>query len=680
MKRFWFRLSLARLAAIAWVAWLVTLAVTVWLSLSGVLHPNFLYMVIPLAVQLLATVLLVLGGLWRLVRGPGRFRAIVWLLLGMLPTLWTAACIEFGVRTASGRSAGATAILLDKYAGAFSSVVIEPYVRVRYPHRYEGRRFVMWSDSPEANDAAMKAMDDHILAMEKELGGRSKYKVYWVRGDVWGIGGRCGSGWALGTPAFAAPDGADGLHSIDRHEVAHFVLDELMPPDNDVPRLLHEGWAQYHMGSGARRDWRVCWQDRRTGRLRSLRELTGPEWYHTSQGAVYQQGHVLVDYLLRRFGPAKFLEFCRTCRQATFDADLRHVFVLSLDELDRAYQDDLAQYDSPDQHFLLSLALADGVDPSRWRRFVDDYCAGTMRLRTAFRHSSVKMLRTRQWPSNDTLPRVDVSWEFHRDDRRKARIRTDKSSGEVSVQITTPQAQFMASKDGDKPWRLDQYCTRPPATDYETAVALGNDGQEYLDWPLDPLQWQDDWVSPMITIVGYDDSDGQPIRVSFEAAFTSDGKPSVTRGWWDLDPALDYGLVAARSDYFDAQEKLARSSHITVEYETIDGHHFPKVACQELSTPEGRVNHRRTDKIESCRFASPPPEVFELSSYGNLSPQVATKPEPVTLANNPPPTAGPLTWIAGASSLVVLLLGSILAVSSCRQRRRKASSDGPTSH
>ncbi len=63
------RVSLFRLTLIAWLAWLLTLAVMVGLSLSRVMHPSFLYLAVPLAVQLISTAVILGWGMWRIVRG-----------------------------------------------------------------------------------------------------------------------------------------------------------------------------------------------------------------------------------------------------------------------------------------------------------------------------------------------------------------------------------------------------------------------------------------------------------------------------------------------------------------------------------------------------------------------------------------------------------------------------------
>ena len=177
----------------------------------------------------------------------------------------------------------------------------------------------------------------------------------------------------LGSPCVTPCDGADGLNYIDRHEVAHFVLDQLRPNgDNlEVPMLLIEGWAELHAGQ---RGVLPCkaWTAQREGELSDLELLTNANWFHNSTGPVYWQGSVLVDYLLRQIGHKKFLELCNTCREASFDEDVKRVLGMSLEELDKAYRQDLAAQDSPDKRLLKSWTLADGVDPKQWRRFVDD--------------------------------------------------------------------------------------------------------------------------------------------------------------------------------------------------------------------------------------------------------------------------------------------------------------------
>ena len=150
------KVSLARLTLVAWLAWLIFLGIMVWLSCRRVLHPNFLCMAIPLAVQWVSTVAVLGGGIWRAIRGPRRCNAVAWTLFGVLPILWMAAYTEYLMVFAAGRNHRLN--LLTTYAEPVASLVAEPYLRMHYPYRYEGERFVMWTDcarvrrSPDGGD------------------------------------------------------------------------------------------------------------------------------------------------------------------------------------------------------------------------------------------------------------------------------------------------------------------------------------------------------------------------------------------------------------------------------------------------------------------------------------------------------------------------------------------------
>ncbi len=641
------KVTLVRLAWMAWLAWLLTLIVMAWLSYWRVFHASCVYMAIPMAVQALCTIGVLGGGIWRAIRGPRRWNAVTWMLFGILPALWMGALVEYAIRFSSGRNHRPNPLL--RWAEGGSSILVEPYVRVFYPHRYEGQRFVMWSNSPQPDQAEMDAMDAHIRDMEQTFGRRSDYKVYWVRGPVLGISGRYGYGWALGERLGFPTDGVGKLQVLDRHEVAHFVLDQVLPRGNEVPKLLHEGWAELHSGWVQEDSREQVWLTQREGKLYSLRELIGPQLYWNSEPSVYWQGCVLVEYLLRQFGHEKFLELCTTCREATFPEDVQRVLGLSLDELDQAYQQDLAGQASPDKRFLTSLRLEEGVDPQRWQRFADDYCAGAERLRTPFRQASVTIVETNDRTDEDGNTTTESHRsEYYHDDHQQVSIRTGEPSGWVSVKSVTPDVQFALHKDdADQPWQLVYYFNRDSRSIFSRA-------KPYLDLPLKPLSPLSREQAITITEMGANDSTSRLVRISFEDA--AHGKPSY-RGWWELDPERDYGLVAAEYEYLDAQGARIYSKHMTVEYETIDGHHVPKVACEELLHSRGAS--RSTYEIESCQFKAPPRKVSELASYGGLRPPESAK--------EPASSLGILAWIASGGSL---LGAGLMLTSVCRRCRQ----------
>ena len=130
------------------------------------------------------------------------------------------------------------------------------------------------------------------------------------------------------------------------------------------------------------------------------------------------------------------------------------------------------------------------------------------------------------------------------------------------------------------------------------------------------------------------------------------------RGSVTLDPSRDYGLVEADIDGFDEKGDPTFSSHITVQYETIDGRHVPKIARSEMREPDGETR-RSVTSVEFCQFGPPPEKVFELANYGDFPP-----PKPGSESSS---HLHVLTWVASGFSLLTLLVGSCLAIGSFRR-------------
>ncbi len=462
------KFSLARLTLTAWLAWLIFLSIMVWLSCRRILHPSCIYLTIPLVVLVISTVAVLGGGIWRVIRGPQQWNAVAWMLFAALPALWMASYAEYLLIVAAGHNLRRNA--LTTWADAAVPLVVEPCLRMHYPYRYEGERFVMWSDAPECDMNQMAAMDAHIRAMEEALGRRPSYKVYWVRGPVWGITGRGGAGWALGSSPSTHGRGMDQLDALDRHEVAHFVLDEFCPSGSEVPMLFHEGWAELHSKPKPESHWQECWASQSEGKLPSLRALTSPACYYHSLSPMYSIGSVVVEYVLKRFGHEKFLELCCTCREATFSDDVQRVLGLNLDELDRAYQQDLARRQPSTKERLLSAKLADGVDATRWGRLVEDLCAGMERLQAAFDQSSVTVVEVvDKTEKNGQTASNQHRFEYYFDGKRYASRRSFPEYSDVSVR--TPDVVFgLKKKPGEKSWRLNGYSVRNREKDVEMPV------------------------------------------------------------------------------------------------------------------------------------------------------------------------------------------------------------------
>ncbi len=122
----------------------------------------------------------------------------------------------------------------------------------------------------------------------------------------------------------------------------------------------------------------------------TLRQLIAPDWYWYSGPAAYSQGAPFVNYLLRVYGPERFLKLYTTCQQTTFEADCRAILGIGVDELDTAFWADtekIARRAGPlTRVWLKSLKLGPGVDRTAWDVFVADYFAAADHLLASYEH------------------------------------------------------------------------------------------------------------------------------------------------------------------------------------------------------------------------------------------------------------------------------------------------------
>ncbi len=97
-----------------------------------------------------------------------------------------------------------------------------------------------------------------------------------------------------------------------------------------------------------------------------------------------------MNFLLRRFGPERFLSLYSTCASATITEDCQRTLGVSLDELDKAFWTDVdqivAREGPPDRWRLKRLKLGPKVDPVVWKTFLADYLAAADRLLAPYEH------------------------------------------------------------------------------------------------------------------------------------------------------------------------------------------------------------------------------------------------------------------------------------------------------
>ena len=239
--------------------------------------------------------------------------------------------------------------------------------------------------------ALVAAMDRHVEASLARLDQSATWPIVWYRGPIFGLRQCAIYDMAIGSEVgLDRQRGADGLtdagpprgRPLRHHPELYGPERPAEGPDGRV--------AQANQGTPAEELADTAWNDREKGLSLTLRQLVAPDWYWYSGPAAYNQGAPLVNYLLRVYGPERFLKLYTTCQQATFEADCRATLGIGLDELDAAFWADTEQIarraGPPARRWLQGLKLAAGVDPAAWDAFLADYFAAADRLLAPYGH------------------------------------------------------------------------------------------------------------------------------------------------------------------------------------------------------------------------------------------------------------------------------------------------------
>ncbi len=406
---------LARWVFIVWGAWLGTLSLASALTGAQVLHPNPILPAGMPIVMLAAGLGLMVVATVRLIRGPGRSLAFASLLVGTAPLWFAVGHVLMAIRPAFDRHVP---------PGWPSKVLLSPgraladlEARWLYPERTPGKWVTRVGATSRDARAQVAAMDRHVDAMLARLGQSATWPIVWYRGSLLGLGSCAIYDMALGTEPGKppkSPPGADGLTDTDRHEVAHCVITAYCTARSDPPRVLMEGWAQANQGTPAAEMAVTAWDDHEKGQCLTLRRLVAPDWYWYSGPEAYRQGGPLANYLLRVYGPKRFLKLYTTCQQSTFEADCRAILGIGLDELDAAFWADteqIARRAGPPAHvWLKSLKLDPSIAPAAWDAFLADYFAAAARLVAPYDHVR---LTAKSWIEKETKAGRDdpPEWE-----------------------------------------------------------------------------------------------------------------------------------------------------------------------------------------------------------------------------------------------------------------------------
>ena len=629
------------LAVTVWLAWLGLLALMAGMVIGCVRHPHYLPMSMALVILIGSGLALIVGGLRCLMRGPGRSRALTCLLLGAVPLELFAGHAMYGLVAGYGRNHENTWAL--KLLIPLGESIMDLEARFRYPERTFGEKVVMISTPIENAPTVVAAMDRHVVAQEARLGRPIEGRVHWVRGSLLGIEpGKALFGLCLGSEPGEGPPHQDGPTSLDLHEVAHCVIQSVINPRSDPPALLSEGYAEAHSGLDPIELAIHAWEDRDRGSARSLRELTGPDWYGRHEGPVYVQGAALTDYILRTFGPDRLIRLYTTCQPATFADDCRRILGVSLDELDAAYRADidrtLTRIGSPERWRLGRLELDPEIDRDSWEAFLDEYFAAIGPLLAPYEH--VRATTEQSYTSESAggaESTIRVRCEIARSGPdRSERVSTDDRA---HAYLAHPSRPIEAHRDlPGGPWEVEARRGWTPEEAYRylfrsiNRSALLALGVAFLRDIADELSGRRDPSS--VFVAGFErlNEGGSPIvRIRFEDRTTpSEGWPPWSSFTADL--AIDDDFVVVSHEFIGPNGRASRAEY---EYDRYDGIPVFSVKRSAGKTPDG-TRFKETLAVVERRFGPVPESEFDPARFLEgpcvvVEGQDASRPAPGTL-------------------------------------------------
>lgn len=222
---------------------------------------------------------------------------------------------------------------------------------LRYPHRSESKRIIMFYRELDDPRRDLEAMERHLARLEAKFGRPMRAKVFWVRGPnllmASGPPGIVLAGISLSAIASGSdrsPADWDSVGgNLDRHELAHAAIDEYCARDSDPPRMLKEGWAESQSGPGATELARHALNYHERNPSLRLTDMATYNMYYHGGAFVYPLGGAFTDFLIRRFGMQRFLRIYNEATRATFHAKCREIFSMDLEALEGAFWKDATE-------------------------------------------------------------------------------------------------------------------------------------------------------------------------------------------------------------------------------------------------------------------------------------------------------------------------------------------------
>lgn len=634
--------TFARLVALAWLAWLAEVLWNGWIVRRAVLHPSYVPTVICLAAQVAAAAALIVLGVrsWR--RGGRRGSAAAAMLLGTAPLWFWGGIVRYCLWRFDERHFPRTFGLVQ--GAGLGATLGDLELRLRYPRREEGQRVVMFHRDHPRPAEAVAAADQHLARLERLLPRPPRGKVHWVRGPLWGRSGYYFLGLAMSPVADESAAETDVLSTVDRHELAHFALENLCNGDHHPPFVLVEGWAESQCGYEPGHLARAAMRAREQGDKLSLGELTGGDWYSRDIGPVYTHGGPLVDYLLRTYGGEKFFELYNSCRPATFAADVERVLGVSVGELEAAYRSDIERQISPWPQRLAQalerLPCRPEVDEALWRLLIREHTATVARLSAPPRDGVYDV--TLDHRDEQSQPPV-VSQEHQqvvRDGRRELYLH-DQPDSAADVIVASPDGSFRLIRG-----RAEQQWQRRNWEYFEALEGIDGHGWSWMASPTfadDPL---DEFEKKFQVAAVRRSTEGAQPTVEVELEAREPKASDESRATYGFLP--DRGWImstAIRSSIGNDGQPLRTVSRYAYDF-LADENPVYSGSTQETSdaatgkrlwTWRTRITRRACDEATLARF--------ELAHYAGASPTI--------LDRLPAPPSVLVTWAGFVLSLVV---------------------------
>jgi hypothetical protein len=576
-------------------------------------HPHFLPVVSLLALLVILSFVALLVGLWRLNRGPRRLDGLRICTVATLPLL----LVVF-----HGSWLNAQDIMALRSDGSYKLRIMLPLAasfldldaKIRYPERTEGRKVVMIHDGIANAEKQVEAMDRHVERMEHLLGRQADGKVHWVRGELLGLGQLPLWGIALGSKPGKRLPGPDGLTMLDRHEVAHWMIDQFSTfYQGPRPLILTEGWAESQSGYAPRELFGQAARSREADSWVPLKDLILPghpefEW------RVYKQGGVLVDYLLTTYGGPAFFAFYQDCTAHSFEADLRRHFGLGLEELEAAYTKYLdnvvASHGSLTQWRLENIPSGPNVEPGKWQEFIRKYVATLEPPSKLNVHFTVSVIGP-----NASHMEFAVSGPY------AYQIDKDSNGGGLIRVAHPPKYIEMRREASGKPW-----IANPNDADSESYYKSGLQRlRENASGRIMPTLLYDDpeiYVDPgfpTVTELVEFNEEGKPrLRVMIE-------NRRVTKELSDRQTmmlAVDQAYVPIRVEIDNPNTGENAVYHARREYELVEGHFIVRKQFDSVVDKDGKLVRESSQEIKDCKFGLLPPERFTLAALGVTEPPI----------------------------------------------------------